>query len=140
VTNETGQRTATISTSDPLKAVREALCIGQTWLQAVHDTGQAERARGVLQRLIEDIDRQRPLGPDGKHGDRHTPTCGCVDGELTFELRMSLDTPGAPVLSPGDIVTITDPLTGDGKPRRYRVAVPLDSAARLVPESTRTDS
>lgn len=29
--------------------------------------------------LINMIDRHRPLGPDGEHGDRHTDTCGCED-------------------------------------------------------------
>jgi len=29
--------------------------------------------------LIAEIDRHRPLGPDGKHGELHTPTCGCED-------------------------------------------------------------
>lgn len=59
--------------------VREALCVAQAWLPAVHDGGEALAAIEVLGRLIEDIDRQRPLGPDGKHDDRHTPTCGCDD-------------------------------------------------------------
>jgi hypothetical protein len=30
-----------------------------------------------LQVLIDECDRMRPLGPDGKHGDRHTVECGC---------------------------------------------------------------
>ena len=25
------------------------------------------------------LDHHRPLGTDGKHGDLHTPTCGCED-------------------------------------------------------------
>lgn len=29
--------------------------------------------------LIRQIDKHRPLGPDGKHGDRHTKHCGCED-------------------------------------------------------------
>lgn len=32
---------------------------------------------GPLTQLIQRIDFLRPLGPDGKHGNRHTPTCGC---------------------------------------------------------------
>lgn len=28
---------------------------------------------------IEQLDKMRPLGPDGKHGDRHTAECGCED-------------------------------------------------------------
>lgn len=41
------------------------------------DTQQDQRARLGIGRLIVDIDRQRPIGPDGKHGGRHTSTCGC---------------------------------------------------------------
>lgn len=58
-----------ILTTDSLKMVRETLCVAQT--------GVTEAHRDRLQRLIDDIDRQRPLGPDGKHGDRHTKFCGC---------------------------------------------------------------
>jgi hypothetical protein len=222
-----------ISTPDTLKMVREAICVAQTWLSGVHDTGQAQRASQTLGRLIEDIDRQRPLGPDGKHDDRHTATCGCEDGQLlpevgagvrmarlmaAFEylaeavtdgrnstalrnrlavcraalehgvqvvayvkagrcyrcglrppepgyftcepcnvrevlhpwreeapadqpvsgLRITVDSAAAglpsPLFTPGDILTITDLVTGDGQPRRYRVVEPLDSAARIVPE------
>lgn len=71
---------ARITTADSLKTVREALCAAQAHLGvAFADNGQGERASRVLGRLITDIDRQRPLGPDGQHGDRHTPTCGCED-------------------------------------------------------------
>lgn len=66
---------------DHLKMTREALCAAQSAL--------AERARSGLDvdrvpswsrligAIIDQIDISRPLGPDGKHGDRHTPTCGC---------------------------------------------------------------
>ena len=118
--------------------VREAICVAQTWLGGVHDTGQAERASRTLGRLIEDIDRQRPLGPDGKHDDRHTATCGCEDGELVSGLRITVEGAAAglpsPLFMPGDTITITDLVTGDGKLRRYRVVEPLDSATRIVPE------
>jgi hypothetical protein len=79
---------STIETPDSLKMVREALCVAQAWLPTVHDGGEALAAIEVLGRLIEDIDRQRPLGPDGKHDDRHTPTCGCEDVD-TFEVHTS---------------------------------------------------
>jgi len=65
---------------DP-KATREALCAAQSALneQARRgidvDTTPSRVAR--LGTLIELIDTQRPLGPDGKHGDRHTALCGC---------------------------------------------------------------
>ena len=63
---------------DTLKALRETLCRAQTAMAAVYPDGHwidIER----LERVIAEIDRQRPLGPDGKHGDLHTPTCGCED-------------------------------------------------------------
>jgi hypothetical protein len=63
------------------KGVREALCAAQS--------GLTERARSGmdvdrvpywidhLQAFISQIDDHRPLGTDGKHGECHTPTCGC---------------------------------------------------------------
>lgn len=32
-----------------------------------------------IQLLINEIDRHRPLGPDGTHGNLHTASCGCED-------------------------------------------------------------
>lgn len=64
-----------------VKATREALCaaqwaLGEAAARGVDvDTTPARVAR--LQMLINEIDVHRPLGPDGKHGNRHTPTCGC---------------------------------------------------------------
>lgn len=63
---------------DTLKMLRETLCVAQTAIGVQFD--ESTRAPGHIDRLgriIEEIDRQRPLGPDGKHGDRHTATCGC---------------------------------------------------------------
>lgn len=70
-----------IKTEASLKSTREALCLAQSallnfWPASGDRPG--DRAE-TLQRLIDDIDRQRPLGPDGKHGNRHTLTCGCED-------------------------------------------------------------
>lgn len=73
---------ATISTSkqDTLKMVRETLCIAQgAVLRADPPDSRWREHSDRLQRLIGEIDRQRPLGPDGKHDNRHTPTCGCDD-------------------------------------------------------------
>jgi hypothetical protein len=68
-----------IFTEDTLKSVRETLCVAQTFI-GLHDiSSRTDRHIRVLQNLIDDIDRQRPLGPDGKHGDRHTKFCGCDD-------------------------------------------------------------
>lgn len=68
---------------DSLKSLRETLCRAQTAMLGPNGHGahypeimtEVER----LGRLIAEIDRQRPLGPDGKHGDLHTPSCGCED-------------------------------------------------------------
>ena len=35
--------------------------------------------RDEIQRLIDVLDLHRPIGADGKHRNRHTPTCGCDD-------------------------------------------------------------
>lgn len=56
-----------------LKALREDLCRRQ-----VQDDLPGDVSSGV-DVLIQMIDRHRPLGPDGTHGDRHTDTCGCED-------------------------------------------------------------
>ncbi len=61
------------------KMLRETLCVAQQRiLSDPHNTRRAEHS-DRLQRLINECDRHRPLGSDGKHGDRHTPTCGCED-------------------------------------------------------------
>lgn len=64
----------------PVKGLRETLCVAQTAVGALplHPDGvRSHTAR--LQALINECDRHRPLGPDGTHGDLHTPTCGCED-------------------------------------------------------------
>lgn len=57
--------------SADLKMLREALCAAQIGMV----TAVCER----IEVLITEIDRHRPLGYDGKHGELHTPTCGCED-------------------------------------------------------------
>lgn len=56
-----------------LKALREDLCRHET------DANLPDDVLGAIIRLVHKIDRHRPLGPDGKHGNRHTETCGCED-------------------------------------------------------------
>lgn len=58
---------------DSLKMIRETLCVAQQTVGGRHD--HSER----IQRMINEIDRQRPLAVDGKHGNRHTATCGCEE-------------------------------------------------------------
>lgn len=66
-----------IVNADP-KALRETLCIAQTWFGLSQRTDRESHVVR-LQELINECDVHRPLGPDGKHGDRHTDTCGCED-------------------------------------------------------------
>lgn len=105
--------TSAVHSADTLKSVREALCIAQTRLG---DSTQDASARYILQALINDIDRQRPLGPDGKHGNRHTPTCGCDDKPPTHHVMAS----GSPLpnLDIGDYLTVKWP---DRPESRYHV-------------------
>jgi hypothetical protein len=63
-----------IPDGDP-KTIREALCMAQAYLRA-------DNYIRNVQKIIDAIDILRPLGPDGKHEDRHTPYCGCEDGQL----------------------------------------------------------
>ena len=71
----------TLVLTDSLKGVRETLCVAQAALRKLplgySAGGSIEHHRAVLGRLIAEIDRLRPLGPDGKHGELHTETCGC---------------------------------------------------------------
>jgi hypothetical protein len=58
--------------------LRETLCVAQ------HTINQAQVVSAhyhsdKIASLIAEIDKHRPLGPNGKHGDLHTPTCGCED-------------------------------------------------------------
>lgn len=61
---------------DRPKQLKETLCIAQTALLEADD-GRLGEHIARLQRLINECDVMRPLGPDGKHGDRHTSRCGC---------------------------------------------------------------
>lgn len=62
---------------EELKSLRETLAVAQALYTR---DGQGWVGRGeLLSGLIVEIDRHRPLGSDGTHGDLHTPTCGCED-------------------------------------------------------------
>lgn len=65
---------------DGPKMLRETLCVAQGLVGRSGDPRAREHVER-LGRLIDECDRHRPLGPDGKHGNRHTPTCGCDDDE-----------------------------------------------------------
>lgn len=69
-----------IEVSDSLKMLRETACVAQSAINAAPYNEDVKREHVQrLQRLCDEIDRHRPLGQDGKHGERHTPTCGCHD-------------------------------------------------------------
>lgn len=56
-----------------LKSLREALCDQQT------ESEWPDSIASAVDVLISMIDSHRPLASNGKHGDLHTPTCGCDD-------------------------------------------------------------
>ena len=62
---------ALIQIANP-KMMREALCLLQ------HNPVPTQTL-AAIQELINAIDIVRPLGRDGKHGERHTAFCGCED-------------------------------------------------------------
>lgn len=64
---------------DSVKMLRETFCVAQTAVGQRTDDPRTPEHIARLQRLIDKCDQHRPLGPDGKHGQRHTPTCGCED-------------------------------------------------------------
>ena len=69
-----------IQVSDGPKMLRETLCVAQSRIgNSDLDLGRRREHLDRLQRLIDACDIHRPLGPDGKHGDRHTATCGCEE-------------------------------------------------------------
>lgn len=81
---EYAARVRSIRTPDSLKSVRETLCVAQSAMHELdrHNSAQIRKDHyDRIERLLEDIDRQRPLGSNGKHGSLHTPTCGCEDIE-----------------------------------------------------------
>lgn len=65
--------------ADDVKMLRETLCEAQTAILNRMAPGHALPHADRLQALVAQLDVHRPLGPDGKHGDRHTATCGCED-------------------------------------------------------------
>ncbi|HEV6951919.1 MAG TPA: hypothetical protein VKY86_01595 [Promicromonospora sp.] len=88
-----------LTVTDNPKMLHETLCVAQTILGRHTDGVRTGEHVARIQRLINETERHRPLGPDGKHGDRHTDTCGCDD------------VPPAPLdpskVKPGDTVTLS---------------------------------
>lgn len=70
----------TLNVSDSFKMIRETLCVAQNAVaNSPYDESRKWEHIARLGRLIRECDRHRPLGTDGKHGNLHTPTCGCED-------------------------------------------------------------
>jgi hypothetical protein len=66
---------------DDPKMLRETLAVAQSEIaNSLYNKSRQQEHIKRLQRLINECDRKRPLGFDGKHGNRHTPTCGCAEG------------------------------------------------------------
>lgn len=70
------------------KMLQETLGLAQQLVGASGDPRASEHVQR-LQDVINECQRMRPTGPDGKHGSRHTPRCGC-DDEMTEGQRRSL--------------------------------------------------
>lgn len=77
----------TVLSNHTLKSIREAMCLAQAALGHA-GTDQMMHASDVLADLICDIDRQRPLGPNGKHGDLHTRDCQCDDVQINSGMHV----------------------------------------------------
>jgi hypothetical protein len=74
-----------LSVPDSPKMLRESLCVAQAGVAELMRGGMRSAGGSMeshmdrLTRMIDECDRHRPVGPDGKHDDRHTETCGCED-------------------------------------------------------------
>ena len=63
---------------DSPKMLQETLSVAQARIgNSPLDEGRKREHIDRLQRLIDECERHRPTGIGGKHGDLHTPTCGC---------------------------------------------------------------
>ena len=69
----------TLEFNGSIKMLREYLCSAMEMADLLPTNVSMVGYLHDLTSLINECDRHRPLGPDGKHGDRHTPTCGCED-------------------------------------------------------------
>lgn len=65
---------------DTPKMLQETLCVAQGRIgNSPLDEGRKMEHIYRLQKLIDECQRMRPVGSDGKHGNRHTDECGCED-------------------------------------------------------------
>lgn len=97
-----------------LKALREALCVAQSAISQAYGGRSGEYTKGKVSRIgeiIDQIDTLRPLGPNGKHGNRHTEFCGCEDNpylELLNTWRKIPEFPWFELNGRGDIRFASD--------------------------------
>ena len=69
-----------IHSNRTIKTVGEALSYAETALLKTYpESAQRAHYAEVIAELLRDVARQRPVGSNGKHGELHTPTCGCED-------------------------------------------------------------
>lgn len=77
----------TYTVVDNPKMLRETLAAAQSTIaREFGGWSRTDEHVARLQRLIDECERQRPTGPDGKHHDRHTAECGCEDRPRRFRL------------------------------------------------------
>ena len=77
-----------LKTTDTPKMLRETLAVAQSTV-GLRPSPRNQEHIDRLQRLIDECDRHRPLGVDGKHGDLHTPTCGCNVERCANKLKVT---------------------------------------------------
>ncbi|WP_206538991.1 hypothetical protein [Nocardiopsis lucentensis] len=70
---------AALVVPDSPKMLHETLCFAQSAIGLHPDQNRALEHIARLGRLINECERHRPLGSNGKHGDLHTDTCGCEE-------------------------------------------------------------
>lgn len=95
-------------TVEDVKMLRETLCEAQVAITNRMSGQTAWPHLDRLQRLIDQLDVHRPLGPDGTHGDLHTPTCGCVDlapTQATPARTLTIDLASGDWITPGVAIT-----------------------------------
>jgi hypothetical protein len=61
---------------ESVKGLREDLCLVQSALVYYPSGDQSSRIQR-MQKILDQLDIMRPIGSDGKHGNRHTVNCGC---------------------------------------------------------------
>lgn len=67
-----------IHSNHSVKMVGEALAVAETAVANFYPADEyRDRCARILADLLSDVARQRPTGSNGKHGELHTPTCGC---------------------------------------------------------------